>query len=195
MHHLCLRLSAISFCFLAAAAHAQDGAVHEHGASHIDAVLDGSTLQVALHGPGHNFVGFEHAAQTSEEKQQRLAAQAKLKAADTLFVLPAQAACTLANVSLAAATENAGDHEAHNDGHAESEHAHPEHPHGDHAHNDWRADYTFQCGNPKALKQIDVQVFTAFPQTEQIRFQLLAPAAQSGGTLDAASTIMTVPQP
>jgi len=64
---LCLVLAALTGA--PAASQAQGAKVHEHGVSHLDAVLDGDTVSLSLHGPRHNFVGFEHAAATAEEKQ------------------------------------------------------------------------------------------------------------------------------
>ena len=45
------------------------GMVHEHGSADLSIALDGSTLSVTLEAPLANFVSFEHAPETPEQKQ------------------------------------------------------------------------------------------------------------------------------
>lgn len=183
----CLVLSAVSTPL-----HAENGHAHEHGVSRMDVALDGSVLQIALHGPGHNFVGFEHEARTKEEKQSLQAAEAALKDAARLFGLPSAAGCVLSRTSVSLPAQGQHD-KAHK--HADHGHGHDhDHDHDEHGHSDWRAEYTFECTRPASLSQIDVQVFAAFPQTQEIRFQLAAPTSQSGGALNSADTVIAVPR-
>lgn len=177
----CLALSVVSTPL-----HAENGHVHEHGVSRMDVAMDGSVLQIALYGPGHNFVGFEHEAQTKEEKQSLRAAEVALNNAARLFALPSAANCAPIGSSVSLPKQSQHD-KAH-------KHANHGHDHGEHGHSDWRAEYTFECTRPDRLNQIDVQVFAAFPQTQEIRFQLVAPASQSGGTLNSADTVVAVPR-
>jgi hypothetical protein len=187
----CVALSAISTPL-----HAENGHVHEHGVSRMDVALAGSILQITLHGPGHNFVGFEHEAQTKEERQSVQAAEAALNDAAGLFALPSAAGCVAGRTSVSLPAQ--GDHDtAHEHGNHGHDHDHDRnHGHDglEHEHSDWRAEYTFECTRPGDLNRIEVQVFAAFPQTQEIRFQLLAPASQSGGTLNSADTVIAVPR-
>lgn len=200
---------ALFLSFHTAAAQSHQSDVHEHGVARLDAALDGETLALMLHGPAYNFAGFEHHPQTAEEEQAWHTAQSRLKAAEQLFILPAQAGCTVRQVSVSA---DAATQQPHAHAHAEAppapadspaaaarrgSHHHDrehDHDHDDHEHHDWQASYTFHCDRPDALTQIDVRAFALFPHTETIRFQLQTPTAQSGGSLDAASTLIAVPQ-
>lgn len=168
------------------AAHGTSHGAHEHGVSRLDAALEGNTLALSLTGPAHNFVGFEHAPETDAQRQAIAQAQAQLKDGAALFVTAAAAGCTLTDVDVDAEHDAAGESHDH-------AHAHDHDDDHDHAHRDYTADYTFTCQDPKALKAIDVAVFKAFPQTTEIRFQLAAPGAQSGGTLTPQDTSIALP--
>lgn len=89
-----------------------------------------------------------------------------------------------------------GDHDHARHAHAHAGHDHDQHPeHGDHAgHGDWRAQYRYSCANPAALGTIEPALFRVFPGTEEVRFQLLAPAGQAGGSLAPGRTRIEVPQ-
>ncbi len=197
--------------------HSHEHGAHEHGVSRLDAVLEGNTLELALAGPAHNFVGFEHAPQTAAEKQAIAQARQQLEDGAALFGLPAAAGCTLAEADVdadhghahedgapagqvppAKAEAHGHDHDhAHDKPGAEpaaaAAHGH-DHDHDDaDGHRDYAADYRFTCTQPQALRQIDVGVFRAFSQTTEIRYQLAAPGGQTGGTLTPANSNIALP--
>lgn len=174
--------------------HGHSHGAHEHGVSQLDAVLEGNTLELSLTGPAHNFVGFEHAPQTDAQRKAIQQARDTLKNGAALFVIAPAAGCSLDDADIdaehgAASDKDHGKSHAHDHGHA--------HDHADddeaHAHRDYRAEYRFTCTQPAALKTIDVGVFRAFDQTTEIRLQLAAPGAQSGGTLTPQDHVITLP--
>lgn len=83
------------------------------------------------------------------------------------------------------------DHAGHNhSGHDHSGHDHAGHDHDhDHGtHSEIHASYLYTCGTPTALDEIHVNVFSAFPGTEQINVQFLSDSGQNAFTLTADET-------
>ena len=67
-------------------AHGSLGA-HEHGVAKLNAVLDGSTLELELDSPSMNLVGFEHAASSDADKAKVAAVRQQLEQPLKLFGL------------------------------------------------------------------------------------------------------------
>jgi len=72
------------------------------------------------------------------------------------------------------------DHEKHDD--------HEEHDHDGHA--DFSAKYTFECRHPEHLKQIEVNLMPSYPGIDEIRYQAITPAGQTGGSLTQGNTVI-----
>lgn len=150
------------------------GHAHEHGVSQLDVALDGHQLALVLAGPGHNFVGFEHAPASDEDKQKMADVTALLGKPAQLFTLPAAAQCTpaLAKVTPPAHDDDHDhDHDHDNKAGAEAAHAHdkdkpkahdhshaaakPAHDHAhDHSH-DKKADAAAPAAQAPADKAAD----------------------------------------
>jgi len=120
---------------------------HEHGVGQLDIALDGAQVAIELHAPGADIVGFEYAAQSTEDRAAVDAALATLSSPLDLFVLPAAAQCSVVEASAELESEDAhdehGDHDDHKDDHAghddHDDHKHDEHKedaHKDHDHDD-----------------------------------------------------------
>lgn len=117
------------------------GQAHEHGVSQLDVALDGQQLALVLAGPGYNFVGFEHAPASDEDKRKTADVSALLAKPAQLFALPAAAQCTptLAKVTPPSHDDHDHDHKAGNDKDKAHDHSHaaakPAHDHAhDHSH-------------------------------------------------------------
>ena len=102
------------------------GHAHEHGVTHLDLVLDGGALAVRLQAAGHHIVGFEHSAETDEQRAALAAAKAALADGAALIVPAAAAQCRLRKAEVTAPGTTGA---AHDHGH-DHDHGH----HGDHAH-------------------------------------------------------------
>jgi hypothetical protein len=225
-------LAALSPLLVALPAAAGAGSAHEHGVTHLEVAMDGSTLAIGLSGAGHHLVGFEHAPETDAQKAAWEDTRARLADATALFALDPAAGCRLASASVTPpAFEEEGSHDHHGDhdhdhkhghGHGDHKHGHGHahdkaatatqdhahaghHHHDDHGHHghdhaersshdhdhdhahghahDWAASYRFECRDPGRLTSIEVGLFTAFPAHEEVRFQRISAAGQSGGTL------------
>ena len=170
---------------------------HEHGVGELNIALEGSTVAMELHAPGADIVGFEHAAESAEDRAAIDAAVATLARPLELFVLPEGAACSV--VEARAKLESEEEHEAHDDHDEDHDHDHGDdhddhadkHDHDDHddhaeahddhddhhadeaGHTEFNAEYTLTCGNPGALSQITFAYFEAFENARELEIQIV----------------------
>lgn len=149
-------------------AHGSLGA-HEHGVAHLNAVLDGSTLELELESPAMNLVGFEHAAASDADKARVAAVRAQLEKPLALFGLTAAAGCKESDQELESplfgdAPSKDDDGDAH-----------------EHGHSDIHAHYRFECAKPDQLSSLDLTpLFKTYPSTQKIQLQLIGPNGQKG---------------
>lgn len=163
--------------------HAEHGslAAHEHGAAQLNIVLDGKTLEVHLHSPAMNLVGFEHAAKSAADKATVAAAHSQLEQPHALFGL-STGDCAVAKQELDSPL-----FAAQADSH---EHEH-EKPHTG-EHSDIQARYTFNCAQPDDLQQLDLrELFKRFPATAKLQVQLISPNGQQGLELTPAQPTLS----
>lgn len=169
---------------------------HEHGVASLNLVLEGQDLVLELASPAANIVGFEYKPTSREDLAKAVQARQRLEKAQTLFIFSEAANCVLKEVEaesalFATTAADGNDHHAHHEGGHHDDHA-EHHDHGDpeSAHSDINAHFHFACANPDALKQIDVQLFEAFPGTEKLLLQAITPTGQQGGELTPAQNVI-----
>ncbi|MFQ2762707.1 DUF2796 domain-containing protein [Aeromonas caviae] len=154
---------------------------HEHGHGHLNLVLDGNQLMIELQAPAADLVGFEHAANTDEEKAQYAKAVARLQQPDALFRFDPAAGCKLTQQELQAAKED-HDHEhehEHEHEHDKADGAHDEHHHDDAGHADMGAMYTYTCATPAKLTGLEATLFSLYPSLEKLSVQGILPTGQT----------------
>jgi hypothetical protein len=165
---------------LAAAAHANEKrqmGAHEHGHGTLDIAIEGNTVQMALVAPGADIVGFEHAAESDEQKAALAMAEAKLAKPLALFVLPPAAGCAVTAQRVEFEVEH--DEHDHDKGKAQAE---KDHKGGEEAagHAEFHAEYTLTCASVGALGRIEFAYFSAFPAAEELEVQVITEKGQSG---------------
>jgi hypothetical protein len=135
---------------------------HVHGEGTLDIAIDGGAVYLILEAPGADIVGFEHLAETPEDRATIEAAIADLARPLDLFVLPAAAGCTVtaADVSLAGEAAAAEDHD----------HAHD---HGAGTHTEFHAEYTLTCAAPEALDRIEFAYFDRFAGAQRLDVRIV----------------------
>ena len=146
---------------------------HEHGVARLNAVLDGSTLELELESPAMTLVGFEHAAVSDADKAKVAAVRKQLDEPLKLFGLTAAAGCKESDTDLESplfddkpVKDDDGDGDA-------DEH--------EHAHSDIHAHYRLECASPDKLKTLDLTpLFKTYPSTQKIQLQLIGPNGQQG---------------
>ncbi|WP_177201190.1 ZrgA family zinc uptake protein [Neptunomonas qingdaonensis] len=144
------------------------GQAHEHGVVTLDAVVEEKLLDVMLITPAVNVVGFEHAAETEAQKAEVIQAINSLKQGYQIIQLPRAALCLLKEADVIQSLLE-----------SQHEHEHEE----EHGHADIRVHYQFVCAKPEQLTEIAVGLFDQFSMVESVRYQVVSPAGQKGGTL------------
>ena len=150
-----------------------DGA-HVHGEAVMNIVLDGYALFIELDSPAINLIGFEHEPNNEDQKSAILNAKQTLASADRLFHF-ATTKCLLKNVEIEV---------PYIKNHEDKNHQHHS-PEMHHEHADFHASYTFQCEQPKDLKEISVKLFAHFPSVQEIRAQWIFQGKQGTASLTA----------
>lgn len=197
---------------LALAEGKRDLGAHEHGVGSLNIAFDGDAVAIEFEAPGADIVGFEHPAESAEDRARVDAAIAALAKPLELFRLPDAAQCTLvaAEVELHgdedAHHDEHGDHEhgdAHHDEHAEAHHDEDEH-HEDHAeahhdegehheehaeasHTEFHAEYRLACASPGAIDRIEFGYFEAFPNAEELEIQMISDKGSHGFEVERAN--------
>jgi len=143
---------------------------HVHGVSDLDVAIEKGVVEVDIHGPGINFVGFEHAPRTDQEKQALADATRTLQQPASWLVFPEAARCTLASAKVADAGKPDED-----------------------GHMDVSAHYRFTCAKADALTGFDVGLLRAFPHTVKVNVDLVTPSGQGQATVDASQSHVPVP--
>ncbi|WP_166363197.1 DUF2796 domain-containing protein [Pseudomonas akapageensis] len=148
---------------------------HEHGVARLNAALDDTSLELELESPAMNLVGFEHAVGSDDDKARVAATRARLEQPLNLFNLPAAAGCSVVKQELESPLF--GDKPAADEDHDE--------------HSEIHAHYQFTCTTADALKHLDLSgLFKAFPATQKIQVQLVAPSGQHGVEATPSAAIL-----
>jgi len=147
------------------AGHTQLGA-HEHGHGKLNIAIEGKTVAIELEVPAADIIGFEHAAETAEQKAQLADGKAKLGEPLKLFVFDAAANCTLASAEVEAEGAIAGEDHAHGHSHDKKEAA-------EESHSEFHATYQVTCANPDKLTSIEFAFFKTFGNSEELDVSLI----------------------
>jgi hypothetical protein len=141
--------------------------VHEHGSATLDIAIQNSILDIALHSPAINVIGFEHAPRSVEEKTALAQANRVFGSPQGLFLMPAGAACASTSVTLTPITyEHDGD-----DGKPGAPHA------------DYDVSYRFHCAHADQLVWIDIRLFEQMKGMRKIVANIVTPALQAQSLL------------
>ena len=185
---------------------------HEHGVGVLNIAIDGTTVAMEFEAPGADIVGFEYVAESDADRAAIDAAVATLSAPLDLFVMPADAACSVESAS--AERESEDDHDDHghddhaeegHDDHADEDHdahdheehaedAHDEHDHDAHAeeagHSAFHAVYTLTCDNPDALTSITFAYFDVFANAKEVEVQIISLAGAQAFEVERGAPVL-----
>ncbi|MBT2989233.1 MAG: DUF2796 domain-containing protein [Candidatus Thiodiazotropha sp. (ex Ctena orbiculata)] len=167
---------------------------HVHGIAALNLALDGEEVHIELDSPAANIVGFEHAPSSEADHAALDKAVAALKIGDQLFRFNDEAGCRMEKAMVTSALLKE-EHDDHNDKHTDDhdheekeEHGHEERGHEEHegeTHSDIEAVYHFECDQPGKLTQLTVELFEAFPATEELNVQYVIESKQGAKELSA----------
>lgn len=134
---------------------------HEHGSGTLNIAVENGAVWMELEVPGADIVGFEHAAESAEDRQAVEAAKAVLARPLNLFAFPEAAGCAVEDAHVAIAGE---EHDEEHGGEEADAHDEDE---GE-PHNEFHAEYTLRCAAPGEIDEIGFPWFTAFPGSEEL---------------------------
>lgn len=158
---------------------------HVHGKAQLLIVMEGSALQVQFESPAANVVGFEHPAQTQQEKSALNRAQQLLAKPTQLFEFKPKP-CQLIDYSTdLTGVETGGlSHDHHfDDQSSEGENRRNEN-NGEQNHKEITAIYHYRCDQPQKLTSLTTSLTEQFQAIERLEVQWLVNGRQAATTLD-----------
>lgn len=209
--HLALLASVAATPLLAQETREMDA--HVHGVSTLELAVEAGVVEMNLHSPGMDIVGFEYEASTDADKDAVEAAIRTMLVPENIVALPGAAECRLTEVL---AHLHAGDHD-HEEGedhmheaegeedhdhadHAEGDdHVHEEHAEGeehDHEegamHSEFHARYIFACAHPEELTAITFPFFERFENAQEIEAQYVTDAGAGAAEIGRDAAKLTL---
>ena len=198
----------------AAFAESRELGAHQHGHGAFNIAIEGKAVAIEFTAPGADIVGFEHPAQSVEDRAAVDAAIAMLAKPLDLFSPSVAAECVVTAANVILVTEGAGDHDAHDheahsdhddhskgeahdhDNHAHAKHdddEHDEHAHEDEAgHTEFHADYALSCADPSAIRDITFAYFAQFPNAQELDVQLISDKGAKGFEVERDEPVLNL---
>lgn len=173
---------------------------HQHGHGFLNIAIEGSTLYIALETPGADIVGFEHPARSDDDKAAVEDAKGRLSDPIGLFGIPAEASCTLVEISVEPVGYELGeDDDEHDEAHEDEDHdEHAEDAHDEHderegekeSHAEFHAEYRLQCDDPAAIASLTLTYFDMFSGAEELQVNLITDDGQSRQEITPAEPVV-----
>lgn len=183
---------AIAAPVLAHEEHRELGA-HVHGHGTLNIAVESTRLSIELEAPGADIVGFEHEANSAEQKAALAKAKEQLADPLALFKVPAAAECKLAEAKVEIETEDAHDHDhGHDAKEAHDEHAHDHEDKDKGGHNAFHATYAIDCAKPDNLTAITFDYFKTFAGAKELDVSLVTEKAQNKFEVTRESPVLNL---
>lgn len=159
---------------------------HVHGVSTAEIAVEHGKVEINIHAPGMDIVGFEYEATSAEDKDAVEAAIRTMLMPENVVTLPEAAGCRLTEVlahlhgddhdhdDTSAHMGDDHDHQDHAEGddHDHEDHAADDHDHSDEAqHREFHVSYAFACDEEDALTTISFPFFDQFGNAQEIEAQ------------------------
>ena len=145
---------------------------HVHGVAKLDIVIEGSRLSLHLDTPLMNLLGFEHTPSNNKERQAVQHMVRFLRDNSTSFIPTAAAQCHSVSIKLTSSLLDPillGENEmAAITTYSDSD-----------GHSDLNGDFVFQCNQPIQLRDIEANLFHAFPNLQRIDVRMSTVQRQS----------------
>lgn len=148
--------------------HRHHGA-HVHGMATLDLVMDGQEVMIHLQSPLMNFLGFEHAPETEQQKDIYQDMLQQLERLDTLMEVQGSA-CVAESIEV-------------EDPFAQQEHA---------GHADVDVSYFLRCEDPASITGLEINLFDLYNRLETLQVQMVLPAGQQQLELNPQRTTIRV---
>ena len=150
---------------------------HVHGHGTLNIAIENKRVSMELEVPGMDIVGFEHSAESKEQKTAVKKAEALLAKPLSLFKPPKSAACHVAEakVSIDAKHEVGEEHQDAQSTEESGEHASEEHG----GHNEFHASYALDCDKPDKLTSLEFDYFRSFSGAHDLTVNVVTDKAQN----------------
>ncbi|MCP4935057.1 MAG: DUF2796 domain-containing protein [bacterium] len=145
---------------------------HIHGHGELNMALEGNKLNMELHVPGKDIVGFEHEPNTKEQWAAIGKARSTLAHGLKLFILPKAAQCKQIS-----STVNYTHDEGEDSKHDEHDKEHKETVEGK-EHGEFKGNYVLKCAAPEKLTSIQFDFFAQFPGSKELVVTLITEKSQ-----------------
>ena len=145
-----------------ATAYGQDHQIigpHVHGSGTLTLAVSGNSVQIALHAPAADIIGFENFSGDPHAVPEVRQALERFADPLALFGISQAARCSV----LTAEAGLSADHDAH--GHDEEDH--------DDAHAEFEAEYELECIDTDQLGRMTLAYFDVFPGAERLDVQVV----------------------
>ncbi len=173
---------------------------HVHGLTELQIALEKDAMEIALHSPAFNLIGYEHQPQNERQREQLSNTLSLLKQPDKFLFLTPEAGCRPVHVQVETtlgeeadaqggghAHTGEGDSHEEDSAHAQHEHEH-EHEGEAHEHADFQAVYHYRCEYPHKLTALDADLFSHFPLIEEVDALIVTPELQRETELTPGTT-------
>lgn len=173
---------------------------HVHGIAALLVVLEGDQLDIELHSPAANLLGFEHRVSSPEQQDKVESAKEILGNASSLFQLDS-AQCRLTDHTAdfssvtRESTQHDDDHYHHDhygNDHYDNSHHNEDHDadhhdqyHEAHGHSDIEAHYRYRCERSDRLDSLATNIITLFPGIQSLEVQWIMSGRQGAATLNS----------
>ena len=141
---------------------------HEHGVGELNIATEGDVIEFEFMIPGADIVGFEYVAKSDADIASIKKALQTFENYENIFTLPKNSRCKLTEKQVAL-KEDEDDHDDHE--------GHDDHDHDEHAeenHNEFYAKYSFECGDIKAINNVEFPYFSTFPNSGELEVQFIS---------------------
>ena len=148
---------------------------HEHGVGELNIATEGDVIEFEFMIPGADIVGFEYVAKSDADIASIKKALQTFENYENIFTLPKNSRCQLTEkqVALKEDEDDHDDHEGHDD-HDDHE-GHDDHDeHAEENHNEFYAKYSFECGDIKAINNVEFPYFSTFPNSGELEVQFIS---------------------
>lgn len=163
-----MKCAAVSLILLPVGLMAQEASsssTHTHDAGRLEMSVLENEITLTLQVPGTDIVGFEHPADTEEDRSRVADAISDLSKPLTIFEIPPEAGCMTTSANVALVGDAFGQEDTSGTGED---------------HHEFHADYLLQCEDIEVMKTIRFAYFERFTDARQLTVRL----SSSNGTQD-----------
>jgi hypothetical protein len=150
---------------------------HVHGQGTFNIAIENTRVSIELEAPGMDIVGFEHEANSGEQKAAFAKAEKQLADPLSLFKFPESAECKLSDAKIVVDAEDEHDHaDDHDHDHGDKK-ADDHDEHG--GHNAFHVTYAIDCAKPANLTSVAFDYFKTFAGAKKLEVSVVTDKAQS----------------